>query len=314
MGAERPDRTEQIPVTDTPFELGGRTLRSRLILGTGGFKRLETLAEAIRATRAELVTIALRRIDPQARGSLTDVLDECGVELLPNTAGCFTARDAVVTAKLAREAFGTDWVKLEVIGDDRTLLPDAPELLLAAEELVDDGFTVLPYTNDDPILARRLEDIGCAAVMPLGSPIGSGMGIRNPYNISLIVERANVPVILDAGVGTARDAALAMELGCDARAVRERDRPRRTTRSRWPTRSAPPSRPGGSRAAPGASRAGCTPRPRRPRRARRPRRRCGEPPEPIDELIDRWERRGPGATRQRVPRRCARPTSTTRTR
>ena len=210
-----PDRTEQIPVTDTPFELGGRTLRSRLILGTGGFKRLETLAEAIRATRAELVTIALRRIDPQARGSLTDVLDECGVELLPNTAGCFTARDAVVTAKLAREAFETDWVKLEVIGDDRTLLPDAPELLLAAEELVDDGFTVLPYTNDDPILARRLEDIGCAAVMPLGSPIGSGMGIRNPYNISLIVERASVPVILDAGVGTASDAALAMELGCD---------------------------------------------------------------------------------------------------
>jgi thiazole synthase len=209
------DRTGQIPVTDTPFELGGRTLRSRLILGTGGFKRLETLAEAIRATRAELVTIALRRIDPQARGSLTDVLDECGVELLPNTAGCFTARDAVVTAKLAREAFGTDWVKLEVIGDDRTLLPDAPELLLAAEELVDDGFTVLPYTNDDPILARRLEDIGCAAVMPLGSPIGSGMGIRNPYNISLIVERASVPVILDAGVGTASDAALAMELGCD---------------------------------------------------------------------------------------------------
>jgi thiazole synthase len=207
---------QQIPVTDTPFEVGGRTLRSRLILGTGGFKRLETLAEAIRATRAELVTIALRRIDPQARGSLTDVLEECGVELLPNTAGCFTARDAVVTAKLAREAFGTDWVKLEVIGDDRTLLPDAPELLLAAEELVADGFTVLPYTNDDPILARRLEDVGCAAVMPLGSPIGSGMGIRNPYNISLIVERASVPVILDAGVGTASDAALAMELGCDA--------------------------------------------------------------------------------------------------
>ena len=210
------EHTEQIPVTDTPFEVGGRTLRSRLILGTGGFKRLETLAEAIRATRAELVTIALRRIDPQARGSLTDVLDECGVELLPNTAGCFTARDAVVTAKLAREAFGTDWVKLEVIGDDRTLLPDAPELLLAAEELVADGFTVLPYTNDDPILARRLEDVGCAAVMPLGSPIGSGMGIRNPYNVALIVERATVPVILDAGVGTASDAALAMELGCDA--------------------------------------------------------------------------------------------------
>lgn len=208
--------TEQIPVTDTPFELGGRTLRSRLILGSGGFPRLETLAEAIRATRAELVTVALRRIDPHARGSLVDVLEETGVELLPNTAGCYTARDAVVTARLAREAFETDWVKLEVIGDERTLLPDAPELLLAAEELVNDGFTVLPYTNDDPILARRLEDVGCAAVMPLGSPIGSGMGIRNPYNLALIVERAGVPVILDAGVGTASDAALAMELGCDA--------------------------------------------------------------------------------------------------
>ena len=233
-----PDRTEQIPVTDTPFELGGRTLRSRLILGTGGFKRLETLAEAIRATRAELVTIALRRIDPQARGSLTDVLDECGVELLPNTAGCFTARDAVVTAKLAREAFGTDWVKLEVIGDDRTLLPDAPELLLAAEELVDDGFTVLPYTNDDPILARRLEDIGCAAVMPLGSPIGSGLGIRNPHNIALIRESVTVPVVLDAGIGTASDAALAMELGCDAvllatSVTRARDPERMATAMRY---------------------------------------------------------------------------------
>jgi thiazole synthase len=205
----------QIPLTDTPFEVGGRTLRSRLILGTGGFPRLETLADAIAATRAELVTVALRRIDPAARGSLVDVLAGCGVELLPNTAGCFTARDAVTTARLAREAFETDWVKLEVIGDDRTLLPDAPELLVAAEQLVADGFTVLPYTNDDPILARRLEAIGCAAVMPLGSPIGSGMGIRNPYNIALIVERAGVPVILDAGVGTASDAALAMELGCD---------------------------------------------------------------------------------------------------
>ena len=136
--------------------------------------------------------------------------------MLPNTAGCFTARDAVMTAQLAREAFETDWIKLEVIGDDRTLLPDAVELVAAAEELVDDGFVVLPYTTDDPVLARRLEDVGCAAVMPLGSPIGSGMGIRNPYNISIIVERAGVPVILDAGVGTASDAALAMELGCDA--------------------------------------------------------------------------------------------------
>ena len=138
------------------------------------------------------------------------------MELLPNTAGCFTARDAVLTAKLAREAFETDLVKLEVIGDEDTLLPDAPELLRAAEELVDDGFTVLPYTTDDPILARRLVDVGCAAVMPLGSPIGSGMGIRNPYNIALIREAVEVPVVLDAGIGTASDAALAMELGCDA--------------------------------------------------------------------------------------------------
>jgi thiazole synthase len=204
----------EIPITDTPLEIGGRTLRSRLILGTGGFPRLETLAEAIRATATDLVTVALRRIDPAARGSLVDVLEDCGVQLLPNTAGCYTARDAVLTARLAREAFGTDWVKLEVIGDERTLLPDAPELLVAAEELVADGFTVLPYTNDDPVLARRLEDAGCAAVMPLGSPIGSGMGIRNAYNIALIAEGAGVPVILDAGVGTASDAALAMELGC----------------------------------------------------------------------------------------------------
>ena len=144
-----------------------------------------------------------------------EVLERAGCELLPNTAGCFTARDAVITAQLAREAFETDWVKLEVIGDDRTLLPDPTELLEAAETLVADGFTVLPYTNDDPVLARRLEDAGCAAVMPLGSPIGSGMGIRNPYNLRLIVEQARVPVILDAGIGTASDAALAMELGCD---------------------------------------------------------------------------------------------------
>jgi thiazole synthase len=199
-----------------PLTIAGREMRSRLLLGTGGFTSLDTLAEAIRASETELVTVALRRIDPAARGSLVDVLDEAGVSLLPNTAGCYTARDAVVTAQLAREAFETDWVKLEVIGDERTLLPDAPELLTAAEQLVDQGFVVLPYTNDDPILARRLEDVGCAAVMPLGSPIGSGMGIRNPYNITLICEAANVPVVLDAGVGTASDAALAMELGCDA--------------------------------------------------------------------------------------------------
>src|SRR5690606_18616387 len=188
---------------------------SRLILGTGGFRSLEQMERAIEASRTEIVTVALRRVDPLAQGSVTAVLDRLGLFALPNTAGCYTARDAVRTAKLAREAFETDWVKLEVIGDDRTLLPDAPELLAAAEELVADGFTVLPYTNDDPILARRLEEIGCAAVMPLGAPIGSGAGIRNPYNLRIILERATVPVILDAGIGTASDAALAMELGCD---------------------------------------------------------------------------------------------------
>jgi thiazole synthase len=202
-------------VSADPLTIAGTELRSRLLLGTGGFRSLDALAAAIEASGSELVTVALRRIDPGQRGSIVDVLDAAGVRLLPNTAGCFTARDAVLTAKLAREAFETDWVKLEVIGDERTLLPDAPALLEAAEELVDDGFVVLPYTNDDPILARRLEDVGCAAVMPLGSPIGSGMGLLNTYNLRLIRERTQVPVILDAGVGTASDAALAMELGYD---------------------------------------------------------------------------------------------------
>jgi thiazole synthase len=196
--------------------IAGRTLRSRLLLGTGGFPSLELMAAAIEASGSELVTVALRRIDPSARGSLLDVLADAGVQLLPNTAGCHTARDAVLTAKLAREAFATDWIKLEVIGDEDTLLPDAPELLRAAEELADDGFVVLPYTTDDPVLARRLVDVGCAAVMPLGSPIGSGMGIRNPHNLTLIRAAVDVPVVLDAGIGTASDAALAMELGCDA--------------------------------------------------------------------------------------------------
>jgi thiazole synthase len=209
-----------------PLAIAGRTLRSRLLLGTGGFPSLELMAAAIDASGSELVTVALRRLPvggAAAGGSsggspspLLDVLAAAGVHLLPNTAGCHTARDAVLTAKLAREAFATDWIKLEVIGDEDTLLPDAPELLRAAEELVDDGFTVLPYTTDDPVLARRLQDAGCAAVMPLGSPIGSGMGIRNPYNLALVREAVDVPVVLDAGIGTASDAALAMELGCDA--------------------------------------------------------------------------------------------------
>jgi thiazole synthase len=200
-----------------PLIIAGRELRSRLILGSGGFANHELLAAACREAEAEICTVALRRLGGgHGGGSILQVLDEAGVEVLPNTAGCFTAREAVTTAQLAREAFSTDWIKLEVIGDDRTLLPDAVELVAAAEELVDEGFTVLPYTTDDPVLARRLEDVGCAAVMPLGSPIGSGMGICNPYNISIILERAGVPVILDAGVGTASDAALALELGCDA--------------------------------------------------------------------------------------------------
>ena len=162
-----------------PFSIAGREFASRLVLGTGGFRSLEVMEEAIRESGTEMVTVALRRIDPEQQGSIVGVLERTGVHVLPNTAGCYTARDAVLTARLAREAFGTDWVKLEVIGDERTLLPDAPALLEAAEQLVDDGFIVLPYTNDDPILARRLEDVGCAAVMPLGSPIGSGMGILN---------------------------------------------------------------------------------------------------------------------------------------
>ena len=198
------------------WELGGRTWSSRLIAGSGGFRSLEAMESALALSGTEIITVALRRLDPEAQGSVMDVIAKLGLFVLPNTAGCYTARDAVRTAKLAREAFGTEWVKLEVIGDDRTLLPDAPELLRAAEELVGDGFVVLPYTNDDPILAARLEAAGCAAVMPLGGPIGSGAGIRNPYNISIIVENANVPVILDAGIGTASDATIAMELGCDA--------------------------------------------------------------------------------------------------
>ncbi len=214
--------TVSTPMTtaEDVLTIAGRRMRSRLLLGTGGFPSLELLAEAIAVSDCELVTVALRRVDTSAAraggSSLLDVLADAGVQVLPNTAGCHTARDAVITARMAREAFATDWIKLEVIGDKDTLLPDAPELLRAAEELIDDGFVVLPFTTDDPVLARRLADLGCAAVMPLGSPIGSGMGIRNPYNIALIREAVDVPVVLDAGIGTASDAALAMELGCDA--------------------------------------------------------------------------------------------------
>jgi thiazole synthase len=203
-------------VDDEDFVLGGEKFASRLILGTGGVPSLEALHRAVVASGTELVTVALRRIEASASGAMVELLDRCGVRLLPNTAGCRTAREAVLTAQLAREAFDTSWVKLEVIGDERTLLPDPVELLDAAGQLVADGFVVLPYTGDDPIVAQRLADAGCAAVMPLGSPIGSGLGIRNPHNIALIREAVSVPVVLDAGIGTASDAALAMELGCDA--------------------------------------------------------------------------------------------------
>lgn len=200
---------------DDPLVIAGRTFSSRLIIGTGGLRSLDSLEQTILASGAEMATVAMRRVSTEATGSIIDVIERARCSILPNTAGCFTAHDAVVTARLAREALETEWVKLEVIGDDKTLLPDPVELLAAAETLVDEGFTVLAYTNDDPILARRLQDVGCASVMPLGSPIGSGMGIRNPYNIRLIVEQTNVPVILDAGIGTASDAVIAMELGCD---------------------------------------------------------------------------------------------------
>jgi thiazole synthase len=188
-------------------------------MGTGTYRSLDMLERALAASGAEIVTVAVRRIDVNETGeeSLLGMLRREGYFLLPNTAGCFTARDAILTAELAREALETNWVKLEVIGDDETLLPDAIELLKAADALVQRGFIVLPYTNDDPITAKKLADVGCAAVMPLGSPIGSGMGIQNPYNINIIrAELPDIPVVLDAGIGTASDAALAMELGCDA--------------------------------------------------------------------------------------------------
>ena len=201
---------------DDPFVIAGQPFSSRLIMGTGGVPSLQVLDAALVASGTELTTVAMRRVDPAGRGSILDVLAQRGVRVLPNTAGCYTSGDAVLTARLAREALDTNWIKLEVIADEHTLLPEPIELVDAAERLVDDGFVVLPYTNDDPVLARRLEQAGCAAVMPLGAPIGSGLGIRNPHNIEMMVESAGVPVILDAGIGTASDAAQAMELGCDA--------------------------------------------------------------------------------------------------
>ncbi len=203
-------------MADSKLTIAGRSFTSRLIMGTGGAANLAVLEEALIASGTELTTVAMRRVDAEGGTGMLDLLSRLGITPLPNTAGCRSAAEAVLTAQLAREALGTEWIKLEVIADERTLLPDAVELVRAAEQLVDDGFVVLPYTNDDPVLARRLEDIGCVAVMPLGSPIGTGLGIANPHNIEMIVAQAGVPVVLDAGIGTASDAALAMELGCDA--------------------------------------------------------------------------------------------------
>ena len=202
---------------DIGLEIGPYRFHSRLVLGTAGYVSDAMLLRALKASGTELVTVALRRLDVDASrdGGLLELLLEEGYALLPNTAGCYTAKDAILTAELAREALGTDLLKLEVIGDDETLLPDGEELLKAARVLVREGFYVMAYSNDDPILCRKLQDSGCAAVMPLGSPIGSGMGIRNPYNFRIIRETLQIPMLVDAGLGTASEAALAMELGCD---------------------------------------------------------------------------------------------------
>ncbi len=204
------------PDADDALVIAGRRFRSRLLIGTGKYKSVDETREAIRRSGAEIVTVALRRVDltPGAPGVL-DAIDRRTQTILPNTAGCYTAEEALRTCRLARELGIADLVKLEVIGDPKTLFPDGEATLAAAKVLVKEGFVVLPYCLDDPILCKKLEDAGCAAVMPLAAPIGSGLGIRNPYNLRIILENAKVPIIVDAGVGTASDAAIAMELGCD---------------------------------------------------------------------------------------------------
>jgi thiazole synthase len=201
-----------------PFVLAGREYRSRLIVGTGKYKDFEETRRAVEAAGAEIVTVAVRRVNitDSSQENLLDYIDPKQYTILPNTAGCYTAEDAIRTARLARESGVGALVKLEVIGDAKTLFPDVPATLEAARVLVKEGFLVLPYITDDPIACKRLEDIGCPAVMPLAAPIGSGLGIRNPYNLQIILEQSQVPVIVDAGVGTASDAAVALELGCDA--------------------------------------------------------------------------------------------------
>lgn len=197
--------------------IANKQFDSHLVMGTGGASSQDMLEQSLVASGTQLTTVAMRRHSAKSPGgeSIFELLQRLNIDVLPNTAGCRTARDAVTTAKLAREALGTNWVKVEVIADDHTLLPDVVELVDACEMLVTEGFVVLAYTSDDPVIAKRLEDVGVDAVMPLGSPIGTGLGILNPHNIELICSRAQVPVLLDAGVGTASDAALAMELGCD---------------------------------------------------------------------------------------------------
>jgi len=205
-------------LADDPLVLGGKAFRSRLIVGTGKYSSFAVMREALASSGSEIVTVAVRRVNltDRSKESLLDFIDTSRFTLLPNTAGCYTAEEAIRAANLGREAGLSDWVKLEVIGDEKTLFPDTEALLAATKVLVKDGFVVLPYTNDDPIMARKLEDAGAAAVMPLGAPIGSGMGVQNPANLKIIMESVSVPVIVDAGVGTASDAAVAMELGCDA--------------------------------------------------------------------------------------------------
>jgi thiazole synthase len=214
-GTTHSPRGEQSTVID-PLVIDDVAITSRLILGTGGIPSIEALGAALDASGTTLTTVAMRRYSPGQAGSLFELLTDRGIRILPNTAGCFTAREAVLTAELAREALETNWIKLEVIADETTLLPDPAELVEATEQLVARGFTVFAYANDDPVTALRLEELGAAAVMPLGAPIGTGLGILNPHNIELIVSRAGVPIVLDAGIGTASDATLAMELGCDA--------------------------------------------------------------------------------------------------
>jgi thiazole synthase len=207
--------TPEAATSVEPLTIADRTFRSRLILGTGKYVDAPTMLAAFEASGTEVITVALRRVDLSAKDNLITRIDPRKFLLLPNTAGCYTADEAIRTARLARELGGWNWVKLEVIGDQETLFPDTTELLHATEVLVQEGFVVLPYTNDDPIIARKLTDLGAAAVMPLAAPIGSGLGVRNPANLRIIVEQARVPVIVDAGVGTASDAAMAMEIGAD---------------------------------------------------------------------------------------------------